>query len=215
MSKRFERQYGQRGVLVERVRGIFLDWGTTVPTVGTSGYAVGAIFINPAGAVGTALYANEGSATSCDFKALPTNAATVAYGDDQILHLGTSLDESLVHNSAGLTANTTLANVIVGTPVVGVIPADSLLVTNITADGDQVFIGQTGGNSHEWLRYDSSARVTLMREPVVIGAVAQVVISNGDGTTAATPAEQVLGTTKSLSSMLLGTFSATARPWTS
>lgn len=47
-------------------------FGTTVPTDGTAGYAVGAIFHHTDGAAGTALYQNEGTATSCDFNPIIT-----------------------------------------------------------------------------------------------------------------------------------------------
>ena len=43
--------------------------GDTVPTDGDAGYAVGCIFIDTGGGVGTTLYVNEGSTTSCDFNA--------------------------------------------------------------------------------------------------------------------------------------------------
>lgn len=44
--------------------------GTTVPTDGASGYHTGCLFIKTNGGDGTALYVNEGTATSCDFNAL-------------------------------------------------------------------------------------------------------------------------------------------------
>jgi len=44
--------------------------GPTVPTDGTAGYAPGAIFLKNAGnGVGSTMYVNEGSVTSCDFNA--------------------------------------------------------------------------------------------------------------------------------------------------
>ena len=60
--------------------GITLAYGSTVPTDATAGYAPGCRFIHTDGTTGTALYVNEGTATSCDFNALATaeNLATVA-----------------------------------------------------------------------------------------------------------------------------------------
>lgn len=44
--------------------------GATVPTDGTAGYAPGDIFIkNVSNGIGSTLYVNEGSDTSCDFNA--------------------------------------------------------------------------------------------------------------------------------------------------
>lgn len=47
--------------------------GNTVPTDTGAGYATGCLFLHFDGGDGTALYVNEGTATSCDF-----NAITVA-----------------------------------------------------------------------------------------------------------------------------------------
>jgi NADPH-dependent curcumin reductase CurA len=49
--------------------------GTTVPTDATAGYATGCLFFQNDGTEDTALYVNDGSATSCDFNAIPTNSA--------------------------------------------------------------------------------------------------------------------------------------------
>jgi len=43
--------------------------GATVPVDGTPGYASGCLFIKTAGVAGANLYKNDGSVTSCEFKA--------------------------------------------------------------------------------------------------------------------------------------------------
>lgn len=50
-------------------------WGKTVPTDGTAGYAPGCTFHHIDGSAGTVLYVNEGTATSCDFNAISTQAS--------------------------------------------------------------------------------------------------------------------------------------------
>jgi hypothetical protein len=50
--------------------GLLLASGTTVPTDGDAGYQTGCLFQHTDGGAGTALYVNEGSATSCDFDAV-------------------------------------------------------------------------------------------------------------------------------------------------
>lgn len=55
--------------------GILKACGTTVPTDGTAGYAPGCIFNDLDGAAGSQMYVNEGTATSCSFKAVPSNTA--------------------------------------------------------------------------------------------------------------------------------------------
>lgn len=49
--------------------------GTTVPTDGTAGYGVGALFLHSDGAEGTAFYINEGTTSSCDFNAVASLTA--------------------------------------------------------------------------------------------------------------------------------------------
>jgi hypothetical protein len=50
--------------------GLLLASGTTVPADGTAGYQTGCIFQHTDGGAGTALYVNEGTASSCDFDAV-------------------------------------------------------------------------------------------------------------------------------------------------
>jgi len=87
-----------------------------------------------------------------------TSATVSSVNDDILLNLGTDNDIALVLRSTSLAANTALTDVIVGTPVVPAIPANSLIVSNITADGDIVFVTNTGGNSIEAMRIDASTR---------------------------------------------------------
>lgn len=84
--------------------------------------------------------------------------------DDKILALGTDSDQAFVNRSTVLNAATALTGVVVGTPVTEAIPANSLIASNVTADGDQVFMGQTGGHSQEWLRYDASVKLVVINE---------------------------------------------------
>lgn len=51
----------------EMNRGLLFASGATVPTDGTDGYQTGCIFQHTDGSAATALYVNEGTATSCDF----------------------------------------------------------------------------------------------------------------------------------------------------
>jgi hypothetical protein len=60
--------------------GALISYGTTKPTDGGSGYAVGHIFIKTNGATNTMIYINAGSATSCTFKRIDevAGASTLA-----------------------------------------------------------------------------------------------------------------------------------------
>lgn len=55
--------------------GILYDWGKTVPIDGTGDYALGALFMHIDGAAATCLYVNEGSLSSCSFRANTSVAA--------------------------------------------------------------------------------------------------------------------------------------------
>lgn len=82
--------------------------------------------------------------------------------DNIILALGNDQDDALVHRTATLAANTALTGVIVGTPVSQAVAANSLLIGNVTADGDIAFYAQTGGNSEQAIFIDASAKILYL-----------------------------------------------------
>ena len=92
------------------------------------------------------------------------SAANVSFNDNIVMQYGTGGDIGMVNRSTVLNANTTLADIYVGTPVTAAVPANSLIVSNVTADGDIVFAAQTGGNSIEYLRIDASALELVINE---------------------------------------------------
>jgi hypothetical protein len=88
-----------------------------------------------------------------------STVGAISYADNVKFQLGTDGDIALVERSSVLNANTTLAGVIVGTPVTPAVAANSLILGNITADGDVLFAAQTGGNTHAFQWYDASAKI--------------------------------------------------------
>jgi hypothetical protein len=93
-----------------------------------------------------------------DKRVFVNNAAAPGLADDNIVvQLGTGADAALVLRSTALSADAELAGVIVGTSDHPGVAANSLIVSNITADGDMMFIVQTGGNSNLSLLMDASA----------------------------------------------------------
>ncbi|KKL25370.1 hypothetical protein LCGC14_2405980, partial [marine sediment metagenome] len=94
--------------------------------------------------------------------ALPTSTeieADQTFEDGIRLLFGTDEDVIRVFDSPGRAANAAYAGVLAGTPVYAkAIPANSLIESNITADGDFVWYTNTGGNSIEAMRIDASAR---------------------------------------------------------
>ena len=72
MSNKNQPHYGSGGDLITRSipgDGAIEVRGTSVPTDATAGYAKGCLYIKTDGGIGSTLYVNEGSNTSCDFNA--------------------------------------------------------------------------------------------------------------------------------------------------
>lgn len=89
------------------------------------------------------------------------SSGDVGFTDNALLEMGTNADTVLLNRSAELTANATLTGVTVGTPVFATVPPNSLMISNITQDGDIVLITRNAGAAHsiEMLRLDASAGV--------------------------------------------------------
>lgn len=98
---------------------------------------------------------------SSDFQRL-SNLLERDLRDNQSIYFGSDRDVPAVLTSAGVAANTPFTDgesrtVLIGTPVSQAIAANSLIVSNITASGDMALYGNLGGNSIQWLLYDTSA----------------------------------------------------------
>ena len=85
-------------------------------------------------------------------------AAAVGLADDVSVELGTDDDSVIRHKSATLAANTALTDVLLGTPVAAALAANSLMISNTTADGDVAVYVNNGGNSEQALFVDASAK---------------------------------------------------------
>ncbi|MFA5961227.1 MAG: hypothetical protein WC848_00920 [Parcubacteria group bacterium] len=110
--------------------------------------------------------------------------------DDQYFTLGDSNDSIITHRATPVTANTAVSGLIVGTPTVGALGANSTVFSNITG-GDFVFIGANGlGNSQELLRLSAANSKVTMGS----GTTAMIIDANGFvgiGTTAPSQLLQV------------------------
>jgi len=76
--------------------------------------------------------------------------------DDIHLSLGDDKDIVLLNRSSTLTANTALTGVLEGTPVTPALAANSLIISNITNDGDILIAVNDGGNSKAAFWVDAS-----------------------------------------------------------
>jgi len=94
------------------------------------------------------------------------SATILEVQDGIVLALGNDDDAAMVLRTTTLAANTALTNVLAGTPVSAATPANSLLISNITSDGDIAFfcVGGSGANSLEYLRIDASANEVVFNE---------------------------------------------------
>lgn len=90
---------------------------------------------------------------------LAAGAALTLVADNVKFSLGTDGDIAAVLRASVLNANTALTGVIVGTPVTPAQAANSFILGNVTADGDMLFVTQTGGHSHAFMWYDTSAKI--------------------------------------------------------
>lgn len=59
--------------------------------------------------------------------------------------------------AVALGANTALTGVLLGTPVVPALPVDTIVLSNLVANGDILLATNNGGNSQAFLQADSSA----------------------------------------------------------
>lgn len=90
------------------------------------------------------------------------SATSMTVADDQLLRLGTTGDIVLLNRSATHTANTVITNVLLGTPVTPALPANSLIISNVTASGDVLIVTNLSGNSQAWLWIDTSASLLTL-----------------------------------------------------
>lgn len=69
MADKFRNQSAEQVIAENELGHVLIAFGTAQPADGKPGYATGCLYLHTDGGAGTALYVNEGSATSCDFDA--------------------------------------------------------------------------------------------------------------------------------------------------
>lgn len=138
--------------------GLLLASGATVPTSGTRGYQTGCIFQHTDGSTGTALYVNEGTASSCSFQAVSAltaaqEALLLTSGQQSLLAAITSTAAELnmldlsaktetvteATKATGITAGSRLVKITGGTGFTGLVlplptAAELGMVKQITLD---------------------------------------------------------------------------------
>jgi len=115
--------------------------------------------------------------------------ATQTFSNDTLLALGTDEDTVLVNNSAGLSADEELANVIEGTSDHQGVAANSLILSNITNDGDIMMLVSDGGNSKEFLLANGDTADLQLGH-----AMATVTVKTASGNLSLSPGGDVVST---------------------
>ena len=163
---------------------------------------------------------------------VPAWVTSPILADDQLLKIGTDGDSVILNRSSSLGADTELANVLEGTSDFPGLAANSLVISNVTNDGDILFAVSDGGNSIGVLHLKGSdatiavkgtitseAAITLNPTTdtiisngtgLIVGHTGSETVSAGDGSTDMVPEFQILGTAGADSSMLMAAFSTTA-----
>ena len=187
----------------------------TIATADSSNPRFDLISINTSGA----LVVTAGTAASNPvFPALPSTTATLAavhvpagdtaiataqitdkrviarspgVPDDAILWLGTTGDTAIMHSTSVISADAEVSNLIEGTSVHLATTANSLIVSNLTNDGDILFLVSDGGNSKGLLHLDgANGRVVVHAGDMLISGTQKLYFNDvggeyisGDGST--------------------------------
>ena len=101
-----------------------------------------------------------------DKRVIVKNASAAGTGDDVLMRLGDGGDIAIVHRATLIGADAEVANITVGTSDHLGVAANSLVISNITTDGDIMLAVSDGGNSKGLLKLD--------------GANGRVVVHGGD-----------------------------------
>jgi hypothetical protein len=100
-----------------------------------------------------------------DKRVFINNAAAPGLADnDVVVQMGSDGDIGMVLRSTVLNAATVLTGVLVGTPVTPAVAANSLIIGNVTANGDIMLAVNLGGNSQGVFLIDTSASLTVFNE---------------------------------------------------
>ena len=102
--------------------------------------------------------------------------------DDVRLWLGTTGDTAMMHSASIIAADGEVANLIEGTSVHLATTANSLIVSNITDNGDILFLVSDGGNSKGLLHLDgTNGRVVVHAGDMLISGTQKLYFNDAGG----------------------------------
>ncbi|KKN67784.1 hypothetical protein LCGC14_0458170 [marine sediment metagenome] len=178
------------------VARLTLGWGMTSLEFGLGGakemiYTTGAMAFQQATAIST---------TTGHLNLSPNGKVVITKGvrinNNQVFGLGNNEDGVIFMRTTVLAADDELTNVIVGTSDHQGVAAKSLIISNVTDDGDMLFLVSDGGNSLEMLRFDADVATADLGFAALITKfmAASTTLIEGNGTGlgffATTPAAQ-------------------------
>lgn len=100
------------------------------------------------------------TATASQYNNLRTDVLVVP--DDTLRNFGGDSDAGLLLRGSALSANTTLSGVIEGSAATLAVAANSMLIGNVTNDGDIAIYVSKGGNTHTAFLADGSTGDTIV-----------------------------------------------------
>ena len=102
--------------------------------------------------------------------------------DDTILWLGTTGDTAIMHSASIIGADVEVANLIEGTSVHLATTANSLIFSNITDNGDILFLVSDGGNSKGLLHLDgTNGRVVIHAGDMLLSGTQKLYFNDAGG----------------------------------
>ena len=112
----------------------------------------------------------------------PVWSAAPIIVDDALLKIGTDGDSVIINRSTSLGSDVELANVIEGTSDHLGVAANSLIISNITNDGDILFAVSDGGNSKGLLKLDgANGRVVIHGGDTIISGTQKIYFNDAGG----------------------------------
>jgi len=139
--------------------GTINNGANTITTTGL--VTAGALTVNGTTTLNGALVLGDAAGDTLDITASATVSTDFKFADNVDIALGTNAD-ILIRHSDAVSANAEITDIIIGTSVHPGVAANSLLVSNITQNGDMMFATNRGGNTEAHMLFDADAGDTFL-----------------------------------------------------
>jgi len=140
--------------------GTINNGSNTITTTGL--VTAGSLTVSGTTTLNGALVLGDAAGDTLDITASATVSTDFKFADDIDISLGSNADILMRNRSTAAAANLEITDIILGTSVHPGVAANSLLVSNITANGDMMFATNRGGNTEAHMLFDASAGDTFL-----------------------------------------------------